>query len=81
MDASDSPTRRRATMSTARNATPSVARHEVKARPSMPASAPKRASGPSMPNRLAATTAASVPLTRVRSRGMAAHGTDHMHPS
>ena len=41
----------------------------------MPSSAPNRASDPSMPNMTAASTAASVPVTNVRSRGMASDGT------
>ena len=65
----------RTAMSTPRNRTPRVARQAVNATPATPASAPKRASGPSMPNRVAATIADAVPTRKSRSRDMAAHRT------
>ena len=53
----------------ARKDAPRIARQAVKATPGTPASAPKRASGPSIPNSPAATTAAT---SRARAPGSAA---------
>ena len=52
---------RLAAISRSRNPDPSSARHVVNPMPDRPASPASRVSGPSIPNRLAATTAASEP--------------------
>src|SRR4051812_10871892 len=65
--------RPRTPIRTARKAIPRMARHAVKAAPPTPASAPNRASGPSIPNSAAAVTAAALPTRTSRSRAMAAH--------
>src|SRR3954451_10277989 len=76
----DVPALPRTPIRTARKATPRIARHAVNAAPPTPASAPNRASGPSMPNSEAADRAATVPTRRSRSRAMAAHGIGRPRP-